>query len=413
MTSRRNLISLLTVLGLALIGVVGAGLWPKLNRQKALVAEARTESAKVPVVRAVKVERAEGSAEVELPADLQAKIESPIYARVEGYISKRYVDIGAKVTKGQMLAELETPDLDQQLQQARAAVSQSAASIKQAEARLLETRAALKLAEVTATRWQKLATAGVSSAQDSDEKAAAYEVKKAEAEAAQATVAATQDARQAAQATLKRYEEMKSFTKLVAPFEGFVTYRLPDVGTLIQSGVADRKELFRVSDISLIRVFVNVPQAYVNSIQAGTPAKLIVSDLGRSYDLNVSGIAHALDMTTRTMLAVIKLPNPDNALKPGMFSRVVFQLPKPPSILAIPADAVVTRSEGAMVAAVTPERRVEFRKIHITRDTGDSVELDSGVREGDTLILNPNDEIRNGVPVEVRLEGKKAGTTKK
>jgi RND family efflux transporter MFP subunit len=403
MTSRRNLLSLLVVMALALAGVIGAGLWPRLNRQKALLAEAKTESAKLPVVRIARVQRAAGSAEVELPADLQALIETPVYARVEGYISKRNVDIGWKVKKGQILAELETPELDQQLRQARAAVSQSAASLKQAEARLAETKAALKLAQITAERWKKLAQEGVSSKQESDEKQAAYDVKLAETEAVQANVAAANEAKLASEANLSRLEELKSFSKLPAPFDGIITYRHPDVGTLISAGAAQR-EMFRVSDISTIRVFINVPQAYVNEVRPGIAAKLRIDDLNRTLDVKVGGIANALDLNTRTMLAVIKIPNADGTLMPGMFSRVILSLPNPPTILSVPADTIITRNEGTFVAVVKPDRHVRFQKIDITRDTGTTVEVASGVHSGDMLVMNPNDEIRDNVLVDVKAE---------
>lgn len=412
MTSRRSLLSLLTVLSLAIAGVIGAGMWPRLNKQKALLAEAKTESAKLPVVRVAKVKRAEGSADLELPADLQALIESPIYARVEGYISKRNVDIGWKVKKGQVLVELETPELDQQLRQARAAVSQSAAAMKQAEATLAQSKAALKLAQITTERWKKLAAEGVSSKQEADEKEATYNVRQAESEAAAANVASVLEARRAAEANLNRLEELKSFSKLPAPFDGIITYRNPDIGTLISAG-AGQREMFRVADISTIRVFVNVPQAYVNDVRPGIPAKLRIDDLNRTLDVKVGGIANALDMTTRTMLAVIRIPNPDGSLMPGMFSKVLLKLPNPPSILAVPADTVVSRNEGTFVAVVQPDRRVQFKKISISRDTGVSVEVNQGVNEGDILVMNPNDEIRDGVMVDMKAEPVAKGPARK
>ncbi len=413
MTSRRSLLSLLTVLAFALVGVIGAGLWPRLNKEKVLLAEAKTESAKLPVVRVTRVKRAEGTAELELPADLQALIESPIYARVEGYISKRNVDIGWKVKKGQILAELETPELDQQLRQARAAVSQSGAALKQAEAKLAEAKASLKLAQITAERWRKLVQEGVSSKQDADEKQATYDVKLADADAEIANVAAAREARQAAEASLNRLEEMKSFSKLPAPFDGIVTYRNPDVGTLISAGAA-QKEMFRIADISTIRAFINVPQAYVNNVRPGTPAKMTVTDLNIAYDVTVGGIANALDMNTRTMLAVIRLPNPAGTLMPGMFTRVQLRLPNPPTILSVPADTVVTRNEGTFVALVKPDRHIHFGKITIARDTGTTVEVSSGLMEGDMLVMNPNDEIRENVIVDVRApEPQAAGAPKK
>lgn len=410
-TSRRNLISLLTVLALALVGVIAVGMWPRINRQKILLAEAKSESAQLPIVRVARVERTTGSADLELPGDLQALIESPIYARVEGYISKRHVDIGWKVKKGQILAELETPELDQQIKQARAAVSQSEASVKQAEAKLVEVKASLKLSEITAGRWKQLAQEGVTSRQDADEKQAAWEVRKAETDAVDASLTAAREAKSALQANVSRLEELKSFSKLPAPFDGIITFRHPDVGTLISAGTS--KEVFRVADISTIRVFVNVPQAYVNDVRPGIPSILHVDDINKDYNVTIGGIANALDMNSRTMLAVIKLPNPSGQLMPGMYSRVQLKLPNQASVLTIPADTVVTRNEGTFVAVVRPtDRRVEFRKIQITRDTGTKVEVNHGIAVGDMLVMNPNDEIRDNVMVVVQADKAPASAKK-
>ena len=340
-----------------------------------------------------------------------ALIESPIYARVEGYISKRHVDIGWKVKKGQILAELETPELDQQIKQARAAVSQSEASVKQAEAKLVEVKASLKLSEITAGRWKQLAQEGVTSRQDADEKQAAWEVRKAETDAVDASLTAAREAKMALQANVSRLEELKSFSKLPAPFDGVITFRHPDVGTLISAGTS--KEVFRVADISTIRVFVNVPQAYVNDVRPGIPSILHVDDINKDYTVTIGGIANALDMNSRTMLAVIKLPNPDGRLMPGMYSRVQLKLPNQASVLTIPADAVVTRNEGTFVAVVRPtDRRVEFRKIQITRDTGTKVEVNHGIAVGDMLVMNPNDEIRDNVMVVVQADKAPASAKK-
>jgi RND family efflux transporter MFP subunit len=393
---------------MALLGIVGAGLWPRLNKQKELVAQAKTESERRPLVRVARVQRAPGRAELELPADLQALIESPIYARVEGYIAKRHVDIGWKVRKNQPLADLETPELDQQLMQARAALSQARASVKQLQAREAEAAAALKLAQITADRWRRLAAEGVSSRQEADERVASLEVKQAETEATRANVLAAQEAMAAAEAGLRRLEQLKSFSRLTAPFDGIITYRHPDVGTLISPGAAQR-DMFRVADISTIRVFVNVPQAYVTQIKPGVPARLTIDDLpGRAWEVQVGGIANALDINTRTMLAVIRLKNTDNLLMPGMSSRVRFSLPNPPSALQVPADALVTRNEGVFVAAVDANRLVHFRKIDVARDNGDRVEIHEGLREGELLVLNPNDEIRENTAVEIKTEAKPA-----
>ena len=403
MSSRSSLLSILTVAGLALVAVVGFGLWPRMNKQRTMLADAKEESEKIPTVRVAKVGYTTGSSELELPADLQAEIETPVYARVEGYIVRRLVDIGWRVKKGQLLAELQTPELDQQIMQAKAAISQGRAAVKQQEAQLLQTKANLKLAEVTAGRWKKLTDAGVTSHQDTDEKIAALEVRQAELAASEANISAANENVAAAQANLNRLDEMKSFSKLTAPFDGVITYRNPDIGTLISAGANNQKEVFRVSDISKIRIFVNIPQAYVSLVKPGTPAIVHVEDLNQDFHLKVGGIANALDMSSRTMLAVLRVPNANGPLMPGMFSRVKMMLPNPPSVLAVPSDAVVSRNEGQMVAVVGPDKRVHFRKVTIARDTGSNIEVTAGLSVGDQVVLNPTDEVREGSPVEIRV----------
>jgi len=412
MSSRRSLFSILTVSAVALLAVVGFGLWPRLTKQRTMLADAKEESERVPSVRVAKVAFTTGSSEIELPADLQAEIETAVYARVEGYIVRRLVDIGWRVKKGQLLMELETPELDQQILQAKAAISQGLAAVKQQEAQVMQTRANLKLAELTAGRWKKLTDEGVLARQDTDEKLAAFEVRQAELAAGEANIAAARENVAAAQANLHRLDETKSFAKLTAPFDGVITYRNPDIGTLVSAG-ASQKEVFRVSDISKIRIFVNVPQAYVSAVRPGTPTVVHVEDINKDYHLKVGGIANALDLNSRTMLAVIRVPNVDGPLMPGMFCRVKLMMPNPPSVLTIPADAVVSRNEGQMVAIVGADKRVHFRKVTVARDTGSNVEVTAGVSPGDRVVLNPTDEVREGAPVEIRADAEKPAPPQK
>ena len=291
--------------------------------------------------------------------------------------------------------------------QAKAAISQGLASVKQQEAQQLQTRANLKLAEVTAGRWKKLTDEGVTSHQDADEKAAALEVRQAELAASDANISAAKESVAALRANLSRLDEMKSFSKLTAPFDGVITYRNPDIGTLITAGANNQKEVFRVSDISKIRIFVNIPQAYVASVKPGTPAIVHVEDINKDYRLKVGGIANALDMNSRTMLAVLRVPNEGGPLMPGMFSRVKMMLPNAPSVMAVPADAVVSRNEGQMVAVVGPDQRVHFRKVVVARDTGSNVEVTAGLSVGDRVVLNPTDEVREGAQVDVAVPAAK------
>jgi RND family efflux transporter MFP subunit len=244
----------------------------------------------------------------------------------------------------------------------------------------------------------------VVSVQETDEKRALYDVKVAELEAAQASVASAQEGVKASEANLNRLEELKSFSRLTAPFDGLVTYRNPDVGTLISAG-ANGKELFRVADISTIRVFVNIPQSHVPLIVPGVPGRLTVDDIpGRAWPAPVANIANALDPASRTMLAVLKIANPDLALKPGMYSRVKFTLAAPPKSLILPGDAVVGRRDGNYVAVVGGQNKVHFQKVSVARDFGAKVAISEGVAAGETVVLSPGDEIHEGGEVEIRTE---------
>jgi RND family efflux transporter MFP subunit len=339
---------------------------------------------------------------LELPCDLVAMIESPILARVEGYISKRAVEIGSRVKKGDLMVELETPELDQQIRQAQAAVSQARAAWKQTQAQIGQVRAELSLAKITTERWKKLNAEGVISIQDADEKQAQFDVKIAELEAAQATAASSQEAVRASEANLNRLEELKSFARMTAPFDGIVTYRNPDVGTLISAG-ASGKEIFRVADISTIRAFVSIPQSHVPIITPGLAARLSVDDIpGREWQAPVSNIAYALDPSSRTMLAVIKVRNPDYALKPGMYSRAKFALPTQAKSLLLPGDAIIGRGDGSYVAIVNQMGRVHYQKVTVSRDFGAKVAVIAGVTADDIVILSPSDDVREGTKVETR-----------
>jgi RND family efflux transporter MFP subunit len=406
MMARSRLLTILTICALAVACIVLAGYWPRLAKQKALV-EAATESDHPPVVRVATVALTQGSAELELPCDLMALMESPINARVEGYIGKRTAEIGQWVKKGDFLAELDTPELDQQYLQAKATLAQNRASLKQLEAKLLQTRASMNLAKITSERWKKLTAGGVLSRQDADEKQATYEVQQAEEQAAEASIAAQKEALIAADANLQRLQQMKSYSRLLAPFDGVVTWRSPDIGTLISPG-SGGKDLFKVADISVIRVFVGIPQSAVPYVVTGLPVTLTVDDLpGRTFPAKVSNIANALDPATRTMLAVIKIQNPEKVLKPGMYSRVKIHLKQAPQALQVPGDAVVARSLGPSVAVVDDQHRVHYRKIEISRDEGKVVQVRSGISAGDLVVINPNDEIRENRVVEIAAAAKK------
>ena len=402
MSHRGRLTLLLLAASLVLLIGLGAVLMPRLARRKALAAETVAEASRPPIVRVARVQRAAESAELELSADLQALVESPIQARVEGYVRSRIAEFGSFVKKGELMAELETPDLDQQIRQAQASLSQAVAAKKQMEAQIGQADANLKLAKITASRWNELQKEGVVSSQDADEKQAQYDVSIAALDAAKANLAAAVENINAMQANLSRLDEMKSFARLTAPFAGIVTWRNPDIGVLISPG-GGGKEMFRVADIHIIRAFTSIPQSHVPFINAGVPTVLTVQDIpGRVWRAPVSTIAYGLDPSTRTMLALVNIENPDLALKPGMYSRIRFLIPSPPKSLMIPGDAVIGRNDGNYVAVVDGAHKVHYSKVDIARDFGPTVAIASGLSEGDLVVLSPSDEVREGAAVELR-----------
>ena len=402
----RSVVILFVALIAAVAAAIAFGLLPRLSRQKTLLAESQADTERAPVVGVLKVRRSAAKATLELPGDLQALTETPIYARADGYLKKRYVDIGDRIHQGQLLAELETPELDQQIRQAEAALSQSRAAIKQFEAQVAQAKANLKLAKSTLDRYQPLAQQGVFSRQDWDEKQAAFEAKQADVAAADANLAAANNAVGANEANVQRLEEMKAFGRILAPFNGVVTARNVDIGTLISSGNGGaNREMFRVAQIDPLRIFVNVPQTYVSATQAvgATGAQVAVQQLpGRKFPARIDRINYALDQNSRTMLAILLVSNPKAELLPGMYAQVTLSLPESVRPLVVPGDAIVARSSGPHVAVVDANGIVQFRKIQPGRDLGPEMEVYDGVKEGESVIVNPTDAVRDGVRVQVR-----------
>ena len=272
---------------------------------------------------------------LDLPGDMQALIESPIFPRVDGYMSKRNVDIGDVVKAGQIMAEIETPELDQQLQQARATVSNSQSALKELQANITLAEANLKMAETTFQRWKVLQAKGAIARQDFDEKDADFQVKRAAVEAAEARLVSARDMVSVNEANVRRLEQTKAFAHVTAPFDGIVTARLMDVGTLVNAGNSGANhEIFRVADLNTMRIFVNVPQTWVSAIHDGQKAELRVQELpGKVFQATVAHTTHEVDTTSRSMLAVLRTPNPGHKLLPGMYAQVRFATSRPVSTL--------------------------------------------------------------------------------
>jgi RND family efflux transporter MFP subunit len=401
---RGALVWLFLLLALVVIAAIVFGFRPRLVREKALAAASEAVEEKRPVLNVAPVRPSPARSELELPGDLQAYVESPIFARADGYMRRRLADYGDRVRAGQLLAEIETPEIDQQLSQARANLAQAQASLHQYEAALVQANANLKLAKVTSERWKRLTDKGVFSKQDEDQKQADFEVRQAEVASAQANINAAQKAVEASEAGLRRLEEIKSFARVSAPFDGVITTRNMDVGTLVNAGNGGpNREIFRLAQIHTMRIFVNVPQTYAALVRAGQRAELRVQELpGQMFPATVTRTNHSVDANSRTLLAILETPNPRGVLLPGMYSQVKFSFPGAKSALLVPGDALLLGREGPRVAVVGPDHVVHMRRIHISHDYGAELEVDSGVEAGDMVVVNPSDQVRENAQVETR-----------
>ncbi|MGO8738711.1 efflux RND transporter periplasmic adaptor subunit [Rhodoblastus sp.] len=314
-----------------------------------------------------------------LPATLRGDNETSIYARVNGYVRKFNVEIGDRVTKDQVLAELDTPELDEQVRQAAAQVEQA--------------RANVVLGKVAFERWKKLFAQDSVAAQDLDTKKNAFDT----AVAAQA----------AAQANLMQLQATTAFKKVLAPFDGVITARNVDIGNLVNSG-SSGVSLFSMAVTDPLRVFVDVPQAYVKSIHVGTEVPVAQAELpGQIFKAVVTYVAGAIDIATRTMRIELMLHNADGRLKPGTYVQIALPL-APAGAVAIPANTLLFRAEGPNVALVDKSGIVRLQPIMIARDLGASLEVAQGVTPSDQIVLNPPDSIANGDHVTVVSEAKPA-----
>ena len=339
-----------------------------------------TNEQAIPSVVILKPGKHGGTPTLDLPGRLEAYSRASLYARVSGYLKSWKVDIGTPVKAGQLLAEIEAPDLDQQLLQGKADLASA--------------RANASLAEVTAARWQLLVKQNYVSKQAADEKTGDFMAKQALANSAQAN--------------LDRLQELKNFTRIIAPFDGLVTARRTDIGALINGGSGVGQELFEVSRTDTLRVYVNVPQTYVPSIPPGTNAKITVPEHpGKVYAAAVAASAQAVNIASGATLMQILVDNANGELLPGAFANISFDLPHNLEVLSVPASALMFDKAGLRVATVGPDSRVILKAVTIMRDLGKLIELSSGLAPDDRVIETPPDGIAEGDLVRVADTPKK------
>ncbi|HZS55917.1 MAG TPA: efflux RND transporter periplasmic adaptor subunit [Bryobacteraceae bacterium] len=375
-----------------------AGYVPLAHRNRLITDEAEHREQALPRVTVVTVGKSSRNNSLQLPGNIQAITEAPILARADGYIKRRMVDIGDRVQAGQTLAIIEAPELDEQVHQAEATVRQAQAGVDQAKANLQQGRADLELARVTATRWAHLVSDGSVSVQENDQYQAQYKSKIAAVQALEQALKGQEDAVAAAQANVARLENMKGYRVVVAPFDGVITLRNVDSGALVNSGST---LLFRIAQTNSLRIYLNVPQVNASSVHRGDTATLTVSNLpGKVFDGAVVRTANALDPSSRTLLAEVHVPNPSGALLPGMYAQVNLNSPRADPPLLIPSDALIVSDSGTQVAVVEPGHRVHLQPIVAGRDYGDHIEVVSGLNDGDVIIPNPSDVLREGAMVD-------------
>jgi RND family efflux transporter MFP subunit len=349
--------------------------WGEVSRVRARAALGReTADAAEPTVLTTTPNRTTLGEELVLPGAVQAFTEAPIYARTTGYLKDWRTDIGTPVTKGQLLGEIDTPEVDQQL--------------KQAEADLATARANESLSKTTNVRWQGLLATESVSKQDADEKAGDAAAKKAAADSAAANVS--------------RLRELESFKRVVAPFSGVITARNTDVGALISAGQSPGSELFRIADTHKLRIYVQVPEAYAAVTNPGLDAELRLAEQpNKSFTAKAVRTSNALDPTLRTLQVELELDNASHEVFPGAYAEVHFKLPARAESLRLPANTVLFRAAGLQVATVDGQRHVKLKNIVQGRDFGNTIEILSGLQPDDVVILNPPDSLTDGAVVRI------------
>lgn len=331
-----------------------------------------TEENAMPTVAVITPGAADDLQKVVLPGNMQAFTETPIWARSGGYLRRWYVDIGGRVKKGQLLAEIEAPEVDQQLQAARE--------------QLITDQENLKLAEITAERYKGLLKQDSIAKQDVDTAVQNQAARRATVRSAQANVA--------------RLEQMVGYQKVYAPFDGVITARNTDIGALIDAGTnTPGKELFREASVNTLRVYVSVPEIYSRAAKPGVTATLSLNEFpGRKFEGRVVRNANAIDMASRTLLVEVDVPNPTGELLPGSYTSVHLKLPSKTQAVTVPASALIFRSAGLQVAKVK-NGRIELSPVILGHDNGDTVEVVHGIDRGDKVVVNPSDSIAQGQQV--------------
>ena len=438
--SRRRVALIATALVIFLAALFLFGYLRHRHIQKVAAAEAEKEVRTLPSVNVVPVRRSPSTSDLLLPGNITPITEAYLYARASGYVRKRYVDIGDHVRQGQLLAEIEAPELDDQVAQGRAALAQSEQQLQQTRAQLDTSRSQLELARVTWERYQVLVQHGAISRQDADNQLTAFKSASSAVSASEANVSAAQQNVSANRANLERLIALQGFEKVRAPFDGIITARNFDVGALISgsggtqtgsptpmggtqtsgaggnagtSGSASLVapansnggsgggggELFRVAQSGTLRILINVPQENAPTIQVGQPATVFVEQFSKQpFHGRVTRTSNAIDPNTRTLLTEVQVSNPQHLLLPGIYAQVKLTNDRPNPPLLVPGDSIMTTANGIEVAIIK-DNHVHIQKVEVGRDYGPEIEITQGLEGWEYVIVNPSDVVQEGAAV--------------
>ena len=390
--------------GAVLFALIAVGTVPRLARQREALAAVREAPATHPVVTLIHARQGEPTSELLLPGNIEPLYSANLYARVDGYLDRRNVDIGAKVRSGQVLAVISSPEVDQQLLQARATLAQSEASLQQAKAAFELAKANAELTRLTKERDLPLGEQHAISQQIVDSAVQSHEARVADVSAATANITAAEANVTANRANVSRLQQMQSFERIVAPFDGVITERNVERGDLVSTGnSAVGKPLFSIAQSGTLRIQIDVPQSEAVNIKDGQKASIDVKErLGRPYTGTVIRSAGALNNAARTMLTEVQVDNRDASLMPGMYAQVKFTLSQQRTSLIIPTSSLVVDRGGMHVVTVDASHMIHFVPVTIGKDMGKEVEILNGIQGSESLVASPSDLLNEGEHVEVR-----------
>lgn len=396
--------ALLLALVLLVATIISRGINARIKA--ASIVKEETLDLAIPAVSVIHPRLGESKQELVLPGNLQAFTSAPIYARASGYLKRWYADIGTSVKAGQVLAEIEAPELDQQVRQAKANLQQAQAALQQALANRQQSKANEEYARVTADRWKQLAAQGVVSSQDNDQRQAQYQAQVANSQALDEAIAAARSNVSAQEANIALLEQLQEYRIVKAPFDGVITARNTDIGALINAGNGGpAQDLFHIAAAGTLRVFVNVPEVSSRSAVPGVTAELVLAEFpGRRFRGRLVRTADAMDPATRTLLAEIDVDNASGELRPGSYAEVHLAL-QGGRALIVPVSSVLFRSEGLRVGVVRAgtngSSTAELVPVTVGKDFGNEVEVTSGITERDEIIESPSDSLTSGAAVRM------------